>query len=105
MAQFDIHENPNAPQRAVFPYVVEVQHDFLDQLPTRLVMPLQRARISTDAFPRRLTETIRVQGESLYPAAHLMAPLPSKILRKAVASAIDQQHLLRDAVDALQSGV
>ncbi|MBX3588524.1 MAG: CcdB family protein [Ramlibacter sp.] len=105
MAQFDIHENPYAHQRTVFPYVVEVQHDFFDQLPTRLVMPLQRARISVDAFPRRLTETIRVQGENVFPAAHLMAPLPAKILRKAVASAKDQQNLLRDAIDALQSGV
>ena len=86
MAQFDIFENPNALQRAVFPYVVEIQNDFFDQLPTRLVMPLQRPRISAGAFPRRLTETIRVQGENVFPAAHLMAPLPAKILRKAVAS-------------------
>mgnify|MGYP000119599964 CR=1 FL=1 len=105
MAQFDIFENPNALQRAVFPYVVEIQNDFFDQLPTRLVMPLQRPRISAGAFPRRLTETIRVQGENVFPAAHLMAPLPAKILRKAVASAEDQQGLLRDAIDALQSGV
>lgn len=105
MAQFDIHDNPNVPQRAVFPYVVEMQHDFFDQLPTRLVMPLQRARISPGAFPRRLTETIRVQGETVFPAAHLLAPLPAKILKKAIASARDQQSLLRDAIDALQSGV
>lgn len=105
MAQYDIHENPSIPQRTVFPYVIEIQHNFLDQLPTRLVMPLQRSRISMTAFPRRLTESIRVQGESFFPAAHLMAPLPAKILRRAVASAKDQQGLLRDAIDALQSGV
>lgn len=105
MAQFDVHENPNVPQRVVFPYVVEIQHDFFDQLPTRLVVPLQRARIKGDAFPRRLTEALRVQGENLFPAVHLMAPLPAKLLRKAVTTARDQQGLLRDAVDALQSGV
>jgi hypothetical protein len=105
MAQFDIYANPNVPQRSVFPYVVQLQHDFFDLLPTRTVMPLQRNRIAEAAFPRRLTETIRVEGERLFMAAHLIAPLPHKVLRQPVANAKDQQDLLRDALDALQSGV
>lgn len=105
MAQFDIYPNPNAAQRQIFPFVVQLQHDFLDSLPTRLVVPLQRARVPADAFPRRLTETVRVEGEALYIAVHLAAALPSKLLRSPAASAHDQQSVLRDALDALVSGV
>ena len=105
MPQFDIYANPNVAQRQIFPYVVQLQHDFFDALPTRFVMPLQRARIGADAFPRRLTETVRVEGEVLFIAAHLAAALPSRILRNPVGNAGEQHALLRDALDALISDV
>lgn len=105
MAQFDIYQNPNVPQRQIFPYVVQIQHDFYDALGSRLVVPLQRARIPAGAFPRRLTETIRVEGEDFHIAIHLAAGFPERLLRRPVASARDQQFVLRDAIDALIEGV
>jgi toxin CcdB len=105
MAQFDVYPNPNIPQRAVFPFVVQMQNDFFDAIPTRWVLPLQRARISVSSFPRRLTTAIVVDGESLFMAAHLCAPLPAKALRRAVANVSDHRAILQDAIDALQSGV
>ena len=105
MAQFDVYLNPNAVQREVFPFVVQMQNDFFDALPTRWVLPLQRARIPVGAFPRRLTATITVDGERLFMAAHLSAPLLAKVLRQAVSNLSDQRSILQDAIDALQSGV
>ncbi len=105
MPQFDIYANPNVAQRQIFPFVVQIQHDFFEALPTRLVVPLQRARIPADAFPRRLTETVRVEGEALFIAVHLAAALPARLLRQPVANAGEQHALLRDAMDAVISGV
>ena len=105
MSQFDVYANPNVAQRQIFPYVVQIQHDFFEALPTRLVVPLQRARISADAFPRRLTETVRVEGEALFIAVHLAAALPTRILRHPVTSVGEQHTLLRDAMDVVISGV
>jgi toxin CcdB len=105
MAQFDIYANPNVAQRSIFPFVVQIQHDFFDALPTRLVVPLQRARISAQSFPRRLTVTLNVEGETLFIASHLAAALPARMLAKPVAQAGDQHFLVRDAMDAIQSGV
>jgi toxin CcdB len=105
MAQFDVYANPNVPQRQIFPFVVQLQHDFYEALPTRLVVPLQRARIPVDAFPRRLTETIRVEGEAFHIAMHLVGGLPERLLRRPVGSARDQQFVLRDALDAVIEGV
>ena len=105
MAQFDVYRNPNVAQRVVFPYVVQLQNDFFDALPTRWMLPLQRARISGEAFPRRLTTTIRIDGELLFMAAHLTAPLLGKTLRQPVANLSDQRMALQDAIDAIQSGV
>jgi toxin CcdB len=105
VAQFDIYANPNTAQRPVFPFVVQVQSDFLDSLPTRLVVPLQRPRIPPHASPRRLTETLHVGGEDLYVAAHLAGALPAKLLLRPVASAAARQFVVRDALDAVVSGV
>jgi len=105
MAQFDVYRNPNAAQREIFPFVVQMQNDFFDALPTRWVLPLQRARIPLGAFPRRLTATITVNGDSLFMAAHFSAPLLAKALRQVITNVADQRTLLQDAIDALQSGV
>ena len=104
-AQFDVFENPNRVQREGFPYLVVIQNDQLDHYSTRLVMPLARLANVPSVLPRRLTQTVRVAGEALHPAAHLSAPLPQRILGRPVASLRNQADVLRDALDAVISGV
>jgi toxin CcdB len=104
-AQFDVFENPNRVQREGFPYLVVIQSDQLDHYSTRLVMPLARLAKVPSVLPRRLTQTVRVAGEALHPAAHLSAPLPHRILARPVASLATQADILRDALDAVVSGV
>jgi toxin CcdB len=105
VAQFDIYLNPNAAQRNRFPFVVQVQNDFFDEIPTRLVVPLQRTQVSFSVFPRRLSQPFRFEGEPLFIAAHLAAAVPASLLRKPVAAAAEQEGLIRDAMDAVISGV
>ena len=105
MAQFDVYANPSVHQRSAFPFVIQLQHDSFELLPTRMVMPLQRTRIAPNAFPRRLMASIKIEDESLYLAAHLTAPFPQRLLKHPVANIKDQQSVLRDALDAIQSGV
>lgn len=105
MAQFDVFENPNRVQREGFPYLVVMQSDQLDHYSTRLVMPLTRMVNPPALLPRRLTQTVRVSGEALHPAAHLSAALPERLLRGPIASLRSQADVLRDALDAVLSGV
>ena len=104
-AQFDLFENPNRVQREGFPYLVVMQSDQLDHYNTRFVMPLARLAHVPTVLPRRLTQTVRVAGESLHPAAHLSAPLPKHILGTPMGSLKAQADVLRDALDAVISGV
>lgn len=105
MAQFDAFENPNLPQRAAFPFLVVMQSDQLNQHSTRFVMPLARLPHAPAAAPRRLSQPIAIGGETLYPAAHLCAAVPARLLRRAVLSLRAQADVLRDALDAAVSGV
>ena len=105
MAQFDVFENPNRAQREGFPYLVVMQSDQLDHFSTRFVMPLIRLANPPAMSPRRLTQTVRVGGEALHLAPHLSASLPERLLRRPVASLRSQADTLRDALDAVISGV
>lgn len=105
MAQFDVYDNPSAPQRAAFPYYVVLQSDQLDRVSTRLVMPLARAPAPPASAPRRLTQAVTVGSERLFLAPHLVAALPNRLLRHSVASLKQEAAVIIDALDAVVSGV
>lgn len=105
MAQFDVYENPTPAARRGFPYLVDLQSTQLRDLPTRLVMPLQRLASPPRGLPRRLVQTVVVGGEKLFLAAHQCASVPASVLKGPVLSLVAQQHLVRDALDAVLSGV
>lgn len=105
MAQFDVFENPNRAQREGFPFLVVMQSDQFDHFSTRFVMPLIRMASPPAMLPRRLTQTVKVGGEALHLAPHLSASLPERLLRHPVASLRSQADTLRDALDAVISGV
>lgn len=105
MAQFDVYANPNVPQRAAFPFLVDLQSNQLDAYSTRLVMPLARLPGVPASLPRRLAQPIHIEGEALYPAAHLCAALPARLLTQPLATLRDDPSRLIDALDAVISGV
>jgi toxin CcdB len=105
MAQFDVYENPNVSQRPGFPYLVVLQNDQLDHLSTRFVMPLARLERAPVDAPRRLSQTVLIDGENLYLAAHLSGPLPARLLRSPLVSLASETAALLDALDAVIAGI
>lgn len=103
--QYDVFENPNVGQRAGFPFLVVLQSDQLEPYTTRLVMPLARLAKKPSRLPRRLAQVVDIAGEQLYPAAHLSAAVSVKLLRRPVHSLRDRPEAVRDALDAVLSGV
>lgn len=105
MAQFDVFDNPSPRAREGFPYLVDMQSAQLRHLPTRLMMPLQRLSRQPAGLPRRLGLAVTIAGERLYPAPHQCAAVPAKLLGKPLMSMNTEQHVFRDALDAVVSGV
>jgi hypothetical protein len=62
VSQFDAYENPSVAKRDAFPYVVVMHSDRLAELSTRFVMPLARLAASRQGLPRRLGQTVEVDG-------------------------------------------
>ncbi len=103
--QFDVYPNPSPRMRDAYPYVVDLQSDVLGALPTRLVAPLSRSRLSAEQMPRRLSPVFEVKGERLMLVAFEAAPLDKRLLRKKVSSLKDGANELVAAMDAVLSGV
>lgn len=104
MAQYDVYTNPSRSAADGIPYVVVIQSDLLDALPTRLTMPLAVAEAAIKA-PTALCPVITVQGQRLHALAHYAAPLPAKLLRRPVDNVAVHASALVSAIDAVLSGI
>jgi toxin CcdB len=105
VAQYEVYANPNPRSREKVPYVVDVQSDLLSALRTRLVMPLTRVAVDLPYPPRRLAPQFTVGGERLALAPQATAGLDARLLKQPVASLAAHAGEIRDALDAVISGV
>jgi len=104
VAQYDVYPNPSGSATAGIPFVVVIQSDLLDALPTRLVMPLALLDFA-GKVPKALCPVISVKGQRLHALAHYAAPLPAKLLRRPVDNVAAQCSSLVSAMDAVLSGI
>lgn len=103
MPQWDVYPNPALASRERIPYLVVVQSDLLDGLPTRLVAPLSRTDVDRGG-PPRLAPAFDVAGESLRLKPHETGVVPARALRQPVGSLRGESHRIVDALDAVISG-
>lgn len=99
VARFDLHRDAS---RAV-PYLLLVQSDFLNSLPTRLVIPLV-PEPELDIFVRRLHLRVEIEGEPYVLATALMGAVPKGQLGPRVGSLADRHFDIVNAIDFLLQG-
>lgn len=104
MAQWDVYPNPTVASRDRIPYLVVLQSDLLELLPTRLVAPLSRSAVER-GLAQRLAPSFDVAGESLRLKPHEAGVVPARALRQPVASLRTESHRIVDAFDAVISGL
>ncbi|MCR6629591.1 MAG: CcdB family protein [Magnetospirillum sp.] len=103
MAQFDVYPNPVASMTNV-PFVVDVQVDHLDRLPTRMVIPLGVPGESLRPT-RQLNPILHVEGEGLVLITQLATSLPARVLGRKVASLAQHRTDIIAALDFLFTGI
>jgi toxin CcdB len=104
MAQFDAHRNPIPLDSGHIPLVLDVQSDFLDILPTRIVVPLIRAEQFRNRI-HRLHPEFLVHDQRLIMVTTEAGVLPRSALGPAVASLLDRRYEIIGAIDMLITGV
>ena len=107
MAQYDVYPNPspNPHSRRAVPFVVDVQSGLLSGLRTRLVMPLSRVGAGAPGLPRRLIPLFTIDGERLALHAHQSNSVEARSLKSPVGTLAASAGEIRDALDAVVSGI
>ena len=105
MAQFDVYANPSKTQRGGIPWMVDIQSDVLDKLPTRLVIPLALRSHMPTAMPRSLCPSIGWNGSALVALPHLAAPFRVSDLGPVQGNLRQQASDFIAALDAVISGI
>ena len=104
MPQFAVYRNKNLRGSAFYPLLVDVQSELLEDLQTRVVIPLARAS-GFSAFPLRFVmPTIELQGERYVLMTPQLAGVPRTDLGPHTSSAVTESRAISTALDLLIRG-
>jgi len=100
MAQFDVYENTNRATAELFPYLLDVQNDLLDDLRTRVVVPL-----GVGMSPiRHLNPIFEIEGKKVVMSTADMAGISLNACGQKVLSLESKRNEIIDALDFLVNG-
>lgn len=105
MAQFDVFVNPGLATRKHFPYIVDIQSPYLDDLATRIVIPLGRASVFRGRSMKVLTPEMTFNDETLLLLTPQMSSLPKKKLDDPVGTLAHFRTEIMNALDFALSGI
>jgi toxin CcdB len=96
VTQFTVYRNKNPRSRTTFPFLVNVQSDLLDELQTRVVIPLTRAAALTRKPVGHLMPTVQFEGEAYI----LMTPQLAGVARSELGPPAGNLAGRRDTIVA-----
>jgi len=103
--QFDLYRNPNPETRAWAPYVVDLQHEMLSGLATRVMAPLVVAKPSGEPPMKGLNPIVSVEGRDYFLSTAEMASVPVRELSDPLGNLLSYRNDLMAAVDLLFTAV
>lgn len=104
MAQFDLYRNPNPHGRAAAPFVVSLQSDMLERLPSRWVAPLKPSKSIAKRVESLMPE-IEFEGKAFTIFMYESGAVPAALLGEKIGSLGPHRHAIIRAIDVLVAGV
>jgi toxin CcdB len=105
MAQFRVYQNPRAAGRERIPFVLDVQSNVVEHLPTRMVIPLVRDRLFPERRVNRLNPGFVVNGQAVVLSPAEMGAVAAAALRESLADLSLQRGEIIAALDILFTGI
>ena len=103
--RFDVFRNPNTPAAKHIPFLMVVQSELLDELPTRVVVPLARANAIKGPSATMLNPGFEIDRTHVVMLTQQIAAVPQEILRKHETNLEAQRDTILRALDFLFSGI
>ncbi|OGQ86522.1 MAG: hypothetical protein A2289_19115 [Deltaproteobacteria bacterium RIFOXYA12_FULL_58_15] len=101
MTQFAVYRNANPQTEQAYPFLVNVQSDSVERLPTCVVVPISRAALLPYTRIRRLMPTVTVLGEPCVLVTQELAGVGRVALGEAVGDLSAQRSEIVAALDLL----
>lgn len=105
MSQFTVYQNPSAASRKAYPYILDVQHSVIDELSTRIVIPLGRLSDFRNEQMKTLSPIVEHDGEKLVLLTGQITSIPARLLKKPVGSLSALRLEIVAAIDFAITGV
>ena len=93
MAQFDVYRNPSSKTNKAYPFLVDVQNSVIDQLATRLVVPLTKNKTKNSLYMKNLTPEIEFEGETYLFLTQQLSSIPDDVLKDCIGSLEQSREL------------
>lgn len=103
MAQFTVYRNKNAHTKGTFPLLLDVQSDLLEDLQTRVVIPLTKTALAKKPVDR-LMPVLKIDDETYVLVTQQLAGIARKDLGAASGSLAQHRDVILAAVDFLITG-
>ncbi len=103
MTRFDVYATPIVEERRHTPFWLDVQADHLQDLGTRVIVPLRRTS-AKQPLQQRLNPAFTVEGVQVYADMADIGAFPLGLLKRPVASLRAERLPIEDALDFLFTG-
>ena len=104
MAQFDYYANPNPRTRKTYPYLLDIQSRLLDQLCTRIVVPLAPMSGVGQAHLKKLNPVVSINDQNFAILTQQLAAIDGQRLGKVMGNLKEFRSDILAAVDLLITG-
>jgi toxin CcdB len=106
MPQFAVHRNRNTATKVRFPFLLDVQTDLLEDLGTRVVVPLAPATSATKrGAMQTLTPVCAIEGKPYVLLTPQLAGISAKELGPPIADLSHDRQAIVAALDLLFTGI
>lgn len=103
--QFDVFRNPHPTTARHIPFLLVVQSELLEDLPTRIVVPLARASAIKGPAATMLNPVLEIMGVAVVALTQQIAAVPLETLRKRETNLESERDNILRALDFLISGI
>lgn len=105
MEQFSLYSNENKNSKKAYPYFVDVQSDLLEELNSRIVIPLSSQETLNNINVNKLCPVIKINEAAFVLLTHQMTTVPRSILKKKITTLEQYRYDILGAIDLLLTGI
>lgn len=105
MAQFDVFKNTNPSTQSLYPYLLDIQSDTLNNLQTTVVIPLTAEKDYSGKPLSHLHPSFKILDQEYIGMTPLIAGVDRRILGDKVTSLAHYRNAIVTALDFMIGGI